>query len=32
VLRSQQFSVREQRRVDYVMYSLLPGELSDLPG
>jgi RimJ/RimL family protein N-acetyltransferase len=32
VLRSQQFSVREQRRVDFVMYSLLPGELSDLPG
>jgi RimJ/RimL family protein N-acetyltransferase len=32
VLRSQQFSVREKRRVDFVMYSLLPGELSDLPG
>jgi RimJ/RimL family protein N-acetyltransferase len=32
VLRSQQFSVREQRRIDFVMYSLLPGELSDLPG
>jgi RimJ/RimL family protein N-acetyltransferase len=32
VLRSQQFSVREGRRVDFVMYSLLPGELSDLPG
>jgi len=32
VLRSQQFNVREKRRIDFVMYSLLPGELSDLPG
>jgi len=32
LLRSQQFSARENRRVDFVMYSLLSGELSDLPG
>ena len=31
VLRSVHFNPREQRRVDYVMFSLLPAEL-DLPG
>jgi ribosomal-protein-alanine N-acetyltransferase len=31
VLRSVHFNPRQQRRVDFVMFSLLPGEL-DLPG